>query len=337
MLIDAFPAFDEIPLAEFRISYLEREVDLVVIGEAKLTQSGVEKELYFSKWLEENLKKFGSRVVVIEIPLKKTDTNWQREIQSREFIQNYLAVNYSKHKFILSDLDELPSRSQVRFLKENTGIYHFGTPTYYRKVNWKLRDAHSDWWLGVMGEVSLNEYPNGGRFSKEIPRLEFSDGAHFSWLGRDGDKLWKKSQAAAHEELSQNHWKSERLVQFCDLNRIDHLGRVRSRYFGLFSVVHSPENELTKLAAARFPNWVDNGENLPNILKRIWASTKVSAYVGSTAIGHYSRKIMTVEEFLFQHHILAYLLTVAELIIAFAFSCRRLLKSTVSSKRNLGK
>ena len=43
MIIDAFSAFNEIELANFRIQYLEDYVDKVVIQESKLTYSGISK------------------------------------------------------------------------------------------------------------------------------------------------------------------------------------------------------------------------------------------------------------------------------------------------------
>ena len=53
MVIDAFPGFNEIELAAFRINYLSESVDLVVIAEAKLTHSGIEKPLYFKNWIRD--------------------------------------------------------------------------------------------------------------------------------------------------------------------------------------------------------------------------------------------------------------------------------------------
>lgn len=51
LTIDAFPGFNEIDLAAFRIKFLAGVVDRVVIAECHLTQSGKTKPLYFSKWL----------------------------------------------------------------------------------------------------------------------------------------------------------------------------------------------------------------------------------------------------------------------------------------------
>ena len=40
MVIDAFPGFNEVELAEFRITYLKDVVDKVIIAESELTHSG---------------------------------------------------------------------------------------------------------------------------------------------------------------------------------------------------------------------------------------------------------------------------------------------------------
>ena len=182
MIIDSFPAFKEIELAQFRMMYLSNLVDLTIIAEARLTQSGLEKPLYFKNWLANQNEEFKSRVVIIEVPLLAASSSWEREIYTREYLFDHIKVNYPSAKFILSDLDEIPSLEQVESLRTTSGLFHFLTPTFYRKINWKLGDQHIRWSHGVMGEVALNIFPNAGRFSKQIPILKSVPGAHFSFI-----------------------------------------------------------------------------------------------------------------------------------------------------------
>jgi hypothetical protein len=155
MIVDAFLGFNEINLAEFRISYLSGHIDHTVIGESRTTHSGVAKKLFFKEWHEGIDPSLRTKITVVEIPLDNFSESWGREIGSREFLAEYVKFNFPGAKFILSDLDEIPSTSQIDSLNENSGIFHFTTPTYYRRVNWKLKDKHSTWSRGVCGEIEL--------------------------------------------------------------------------------------------------------------------------------------------------------------------------------------
>ena len=92
MLIDAFPIFNEIELAEFRISYLSNLVDKVLIAESHLTNSGNDKPLYFSDWLSKN-NSFKSNVEVIYVPHTLSMESMERDIFTREYLINYLIEN----------------------------------------------------------------------------------------------------------------------------------------------------------------------------------------------------------------------------------------------------
>jgi hypothetical protein len=297
-VVDAFPGFNEIRLAEFRISYLSKLVDKVVIAESSLTQSGFQKRFYFDEWLKQQSSEMQSRVTVIRVPLEHLKTSWEREIHTREFLMEYFRREYPSAKFILSDLDEIPSIEQVEQLRQSSSIFHFQTPTFFRKINWQLNDQHFNWARGVMGQVSLNLFPNGGRFTKSIPWIESIAGGHFSWLGVDQDSIGVKSQAAAHVELNATFWSSIGLIEFCDKYRIDHLGRGRAIGFGIFKILYPlPQGILFELSKS-FPDLVDNCEACPLWFIRFWASMKLTTYVGDNRFSHYVRNKFEVEYFL---------------------------------------
>ena len=293
IIIDAFPGYNELDLAGFRMHYLSDLVNITVIAEAQLTHSGLEKPLYFTKWLSEQKTEVKEKIKVIEVPLLSSSTSWEREIYTREFLFRFIKANFPDSKFILSDVDEIPSREQVEKLKKVDGIFHFHTPTFYRKINWQLRDEHVNWSRGVMGQVALNVFPNAGRFSKEIPKLTGAPGAHFSWLGIDEESLWIKSRAAAHTELNEDFWSSKALLNYCDLNRVDHLGRGRNRGCGIFKVIDLNSNKVTVAAFNFFPQWADTNPFIPNVGKRCWASMKVTAYVAEGRLAKLARSKFT--------------------------------------------
>lgn len=323
MIIDAFPAFNEVELAEFRIKYLQNLVEKVIIVESTLTHSGIVKPLYFSNWLATQPHTLKSRVQVIHVDLSNLSTSWAREIHTREFLFDHIRSEFPEAKYILSDLDEIPSISQVINLREAVGTYHFHTPTSYRRLNWELSDSHSKWKLGLMGEVKSNNKPNAGRFSKH-PIIPGEPGMHFSYLGSGSKAISEKYNALAHTELNGNYWKSSELISFCDKFRIDHLGRSRNRGFGVFRVNLNPKNDVLLSAKIRFPELFDDGRDLPNYLLRLMASIRVSSYVGSGLVAKVQQKIFSPSFFFTSKSPLVYLGPTIELFIAIIYQLRNL-------------
>jgi hypothetical protein len=290
IVVDAFPGFNEVELAEFRINYLRNFVERVVIVESTLTHSGNVKPLYISNWLATQPQAFKDRVEVVEVDLSNLSTSWEREIHTREYLFDYIKKEFPDSRYILSDLDEIPSVSQVVNLRNSTGTYHFHTPTSYRRLNWELSDSHANWKLGLMGEINSNDKPNAGRFFK-YPLMPGDPGMHFSYLGGGSKAISEKYSAIAHTELNVNYWKSSELFNYCDKFRIDHLGRGRNRGMGVFHVNVNSNNDVLLCARAKFPQLYDEGEDLPNILFRMLASIKVSSYVGTGLIAKVQQKL----------------------------------------------
>ena len=306
-LIDAFPGFNEVDLARFRIEYLANLVDRVVIAESDLTHSGKPKPLYFMEWLESCENWIRDKVIVLNVPLSTESTSWEREIFTREYLANYLTINFSTDFFILSDLDEIPSSKQIKLLRTISGIYHFQTPTFYRKANWQLTDEHLRWKLGVMGEVkNLSQLTNGGRFEK-LPLIEFSPGAHLSYFGAKSSDISRKYSALAHTELDKSFWGSDELLAFCDYFRIDHLGRSRNLGFGLFNVINLNENEVVEAISKTFPQNYDEGLKIPNRIFRIYASIYLTSYVRDSTLPRLKRSVIK-PRFFFGKYILMFLL-----------------------------
>ena len=291
-VIDAFPGFNEVDLAKFRIEYLANLVDRVVIAESSLTHSGKPKPLYFSEWLETCETWVKEKVEIVSIPLSLDDTSWGREISTRELLAKFLIEKYPNDYFILSDLDEIPSSEQIIELKKTSGIYHFKTPTSYRKSNWQLMDVHLEWKLGVMGQVRhLSKLSNGGRFEK-LELLDSTPGAHLSYFGVDSVLISEKYSALAHTELDNTFWRSLDLLEFCDRFRIDHLGRSRNPGFGVFRIVAKGENAVIDSISKRFPAHYDMPKKIPNILLRVYASIYITSYVRDSYLSRIKRKVI---------------------------------------------
>ena len=335
MIIDAFPGFNEVDLAEFRINYLKDLVSRVIIVESELTHSGMNKPLYFSSWLEKQSRSLKDRVEILTVDLSNSATSWEREIQTREFLFHYIKQKYPNSKYILSDLDEIPSRSQVTNLLKLEGSFHFHTPTSYRRLNWQLLDSHAKWKLGVMGQTSQNNEPNAGRFAK-FALIPGNPGAHFSYLGSGSKEISQKYTAFAHTELNKKYWASEKLIIYCDKYRIDHLGRSRSPGFGLLSVDLNSNNDVIRAARSYFPQFFDLAQDMPPKIMRYIATIRVSSYVGGGFIPRIQQNIASPSFFFTSRSPLVQIGPLFEALATIVSQLRLLLsgwKSKVTTKR----
>ena len=278
MIIDCFPGFDEIELAMFRINYLASAVDLTLIVESALTHSGRPKELFFSEWHQSLSKLEQNKIKIIHVNLENYSDSWDREIATREKLVEHLKENYPQEKFIISDLDEIPSLGQLEELKNSDGIFHFLTPTFYRKLNWAVTDAHKRWSRGVLGTVKYLSFVNAGRFNKNLKLLAGPPGAHLSYLGFDEEKLSKKLNSFAHVELQNVSDEAQQIMKISDKYKLDHLGRFRSQGFGLLQQIECHENLVIESASKTFPQLIDTDKSKPFLLIRLYMSAKLTAY-----------------------------------------------------------
>lgn len=233
-VVDAFPGNNEIFLAEFRINYLSPIVDFTVIAESTLTHSGRIKPLFFTQWLMNNLE-LQDKVIIIELDLTKYEDSWSREIATRESLLSFILQEFPDSHFVLSDLDEIPSREQIQAATSDRKTFHFLTPTVYMNANWHLQDSHANWSRGVIGHSSIAPKENGGRFEK-FPILSSPSGLHFSWFTESSDLILQKVESSAHAELSDAKLFDSALIQFASRYGIDHLGRFNEKGFGLLEI-----------------------------------------------------------------------------------------------------
>jgi hypothetical protein len=144
-VVDIFMALNETQLASFRIKYLESVVSHILIGESPTTFSGNPKPETFRAWHQSLRYEDQKKISIVTIPLEGIVGAWGREQHSRDYLQEYARQNFSGWKYIFSDLDEIPSRSQIMELIKSKGTFHFLTPTYYRRCNWAQRGQETFW------------------------------------------------------------------------------------------------------------------------------------------------------------------------------------------------
>jgi hypothetical protein len=278
MLVDSFPINQEVELALFRIQYLYSLVDRFIVAESRFTHKGHAKDLNFTQLLQFR-PDLQSKVEVLEISLNPNNDYWKNEISTREQIQVYIFSKYPNCHFILSDLDEIPSREQLQNLKSSFGQYHFLTPTYYSFANLQLTDAqHAQWQRGVMGHTNLSLGENGGRFIK-LPILSSEEpGAHLSWMQFQSGAISHKLEATLHVEFNIKEAKSQDFHDYVCKYQIDHLGRFHMPGHGLLQFI--PPFEFTEIQKELFkihPEIFSSNASPYSRLYRLFASLVVTS------------------------------------------------------------
>ena len=132
MIVDAFTFLNEKELVELRIKYLNELVDCFLIVEADVTHTGKEKKWNFSELLNNNLKEFSHKIQYhqMKVDLKKAEAekssnykggtwgrSWKVESMQRNFIKDAYKSFSPSDIIIISDLDEIPSKDKLSFIK----------------------------------------------------------------------------------------------------------------------------------------------------------------------------------------------------------------------------
>jgi beta-1,4-mannosyl-glycoprotein beta-1,4-N-acetylglucosaminyltransferase len=280
LLVDAFTAFNEISLAEFRIKYLWDKVDFFVIAESSLTHSGLSKELLFEEWVSGH-NEFRGKVVCIDVDLSDCGDAWEREIKQREELSKYLVRNYPESHFILSDLDEIPSLLQIeefkeRYMESYEG-FKFPTPTSYRYGNF-LRQDKRVWCKGIMGGAATIKLENAGRYHHLQHLKSEQQGIHFSYLKYEDNSVGTKLKSFAHEELNNPFLAAQDLIEYADKYLVDHIGTFNSSGWGLLH--QQKEIELNELQCAALDfnsDWFDFTPRSQKKYQRLFASLVITA------------------------------------------------------------
>lgn len=236
MLIDAFPALNELDLARFRQEYLGVFVDKTLIFESDLTHSGMQKPLWFTENYDAMFSNRNVEVIPVKLPVRATPL--KRERFTRALIVSYLKHHYPNDLFILSDLDEIPSLSQIQTFLQNPELYHYHTPTFFRYANWAVRSTElQNWSRGVFGNVNQIHDEQGHRFSN-LPTI-FSEqaGVHLSYLGKNFEAIEVKLNSFYHTEFSGTSLIKPLSIRFANEFGVDHLGRFDDSGRGILQIL----------------------------------------------------------------------------------------------------
>ena len=242
MLIDAFTFLNEKELVELRIKYLNELVDSFLIVEANVTHTGKEKKWNFPEVLKNNLKEFSHKIQYhqVEIDLKKAEAekspnykggtwgrSWRIETMQRNHIKEVIKNFSSNDIIIMSDLDEIPSKNKLSFIKSCD--FKTIAPVAFEQASFHLNCnfLESNNWVGsvVMTKELIDKYePQTFRdLRTRISRLTEA-GWSFSSFG-GAKRVKEKIESFCHEELNKEEYKNEEHLNKCIQTGEDLFGR----------------------------------------------------------------------------------------------------------------
>ena len=233
MIVDAFTFFNEKELVELRVKYLNDIVDCFLIVEADHTHTGKKKQWNFPDVLKNRLQKFSHKIQYHQMNVdlaraeaekspnyigKTLGRSWRIESMQR----NYLKDSYNKFSssddiIIISDLDEIPSKDKISFIKNSNfkevAPVALGQSLFHLTCNY----VDLEQWIGsvIITKQLINRYePQVFRdYKNRISR--FNDaGWSFSSFG-GANRVREKLEAFCHEEYNKEKYKEKEYLKQC--------------------------------------------------------------------------------------------------------------------------
>ena len=238
MLIDAFIFFDEKELVKLRVEYLSSIVDYFVVVEANITHQGKNKEWNFEKILENDLKKFSNKIKYHKLNVDigkvkqeeswihendKGDSAWQIENYQRNFIKTACNEFSNNDILIISDVDEIPSKSKLEFIlscdfKKIAPIV-FEQHLFHVDCNFLKLENWRGSILSTMEICRAHSPQRLRRFRYRISHL-IDSGWSFSSFG-GLERMKKKFDAFTHKEFNNKEILNSEHILNCQKKGID--------------------------------------------------------------------------------------------------------------------
>ena len=243
MIIDAFTFLNEKELVELRVKYLNDIVDCFLIVEADFTHTGKEKKWNFPEILKNNLKKFSNKIQYhqMKVDLEKAEAekssnyigktlgrSWRVETMQRNYLKEaYKKFSSSDDIIIISDLDEIPSKDKISFIKscdfKTIAPVAFDQALFHLNCNY----LNLEQWIGSVAITKklIDKYePQVFRDYKNRISRFIDAGWSFSSFGGP-KKIREKLEAFCHEEYNKEKYKDEAHLKKCIETGSDLFGR----------------------------------------------------------------------------------------------------------------
>lgn len=283
-IFDCFTFFNELDLLEFRMKFLDREVDHFVIAESNLTHSGKTKPYYFRE-AAERFSKWSHKIIYIPVQQSTEglvfeeqqhynpgSAAWKLENDQRNALLEAAPQMNEDDLVLLSDLDEIPSLATIKKAKQSPKPVAFSLLFHYYFLNCQ-NTGNSRWWKGCIA-ASAEQFktitPQGLRDKRDdLPSLPAA-GWHFSFLG-GAEKIRQKLEAFAHTEYNKAEYLSEKHIEEAVSSGADILKRegITFRYVPLSYYPHALQQVMKQYPALLHPAKNNPMIDLYYIVRRI--------------------------------------------------------------------
>ena len=295
-IYDCFMYFDEDLRLDIRLNIMNNYVSKFVISEATYTHNGAKKKLNFDI---NKFKKFKDKIEYIVVDSKPENISQIKNNDSLErkgqklILNGYLRDNYQRNKLmegikkaneddiiIISDLDEIPNLSKIKFNNLKNKIIQFKQKMFYYKLNlfypnfdWfgskacKKKDLISPQWLRNIKSKKYSKFRVDLLFNKK----KYSDvffvlngGWHFTNIRTPKQLEYKLLNFAHHYEFEQSGLDDKKLQKLISEKKImyDHsLGQENKDKWGgkskLETIDSSELPEYIMQNKNRYKEWLD--------------------------------------------------------------------------------
>jgi beta-1,4-mannosyl-glycoprotein beta-1,4-N-acetylglucosaminyltransferase len=220
-IYDCFQYYNEETVLDLRLNILNKDVDHFVIVESTTDHQGNDKKLNFDI---NKYKKFEKKIIYVVVD----DTN--KEIKKPHIGQNSMVEQHQRNSIakglknssdddliIISDVDEIPDLSKLKYLDQKKKFSVFVQKKYDYKLNlqnitegdWygskicKKKDLISPQWLR---NLKFKKYPFWRIDKVRDIKIIKNGGWHFSYLQTPEDIL-KKISSFSHGERNKDKFK----------------------------------------------------------------------------------------------------------------------------------
>ncbi|MBY0585798.1 class I SAM-dependent methyltransferase [bacterium] len=215
---DAFLFSGEFELLELRLQELEEVVDHFVLVESDRTFTGLPKLLKFRRW-RHLFRYFDDRLtyIVVDDDIEGEDP-WRRESYQRNAIARGLNRAKPTDIIMISDADEVPSRTVISKLQTSSKRITLEQSLHYYWLDCRLSIP----WHGTVAmPYALMRSPQEERDARVTNPVMEHGGWHFSYLG-GVERIREKIGAFSHQEFNRPpfntpEWIREQLTNGSDL------------------------------------------------------------------------------------------------------------------------
>jgi hypothetical protein len=240
MIIDSFTFFNEFDLLEFRLRLLYDIVDKFVLVEADKTFSGKDKPFYFEEnatrfaWAKDKLVPHKAIISLEGLSLTEKPTSYDPnssyfriEYQQRNAIAEACRPFSDDNIFLLSDVDEIPSREAVILANSPASKAFMPCVCDQKLFYYNLNCLVQTPWRGTIITTMQNMRENSPQILRNLRnRLSFigNAGWHLSYFGNT-DFIANKIDSSAHQEFNTETMKNQTSIEECVTKGVDLYGR----------------------------------------------------------------------------------------------------------------